>query len=114
MSINNSIGVLEALFRQSSEFTRTPKSGSTAGVLANAKPAARYNPVRTFLPAIELLFAFYFAYCTWNAWTHRQWISIPFLLMFLAGFLYVAWNSLRFPSIAWNSSESENQESLPA
>lgn len=114
MSINNSIGVLEALFRQSSEFTRTPKSGSTAGVLADAKPAARYNPVRTFLPAIELLFAFYFAYCTWNAWTHRQWISIPFLLMFLAGFLYVAWNSLRFPSIAWNSSESENQESLPA
>ena len=116
MSINNSLGVIEALFRQSSEFTRTPKSGSlsvSTNCLLSAKPRVRYNPVRSLLPAIELLFALYFAYCTWNAWTHRQWISIPFLLMFLAGFLYVAWNSLRFPSIAWNSTTPDEQASLP-
>jgi cellulose synthase/poly-beta-1,6-N-acetylglucosamine synthase-like glycosyltransferase len=114
MSINNSIGVLEALFRQSSEFTRTPKSGSAAGITAAKKSSSRYSAVRSLLPAIELLFALYFAYCTWNATVHRQWMSIPFLLMFLAGFLYVAWNSMRFPSIAWTSPEEQEQESLPA
>ena len=113
MSINNSLGVLEALFRQSSEFTRTPKSGSAVGT-PSVKTARRYNPVRSLLPAIELIFAAYFGYCTWNAFLHHQWMSIPFLLMFLAGFLYVAWNSLRFPSIAWNSTEPDEQESLPA
>jgi cellulose synthase/poly-beta-1,6-N-acetylglucosamine synthase-like glycosyltransferase len=113
MSINNSVGVLEALFRQSSEFTRTPKSGSATGRVL-AKSLIHYSPVRSLLPAIELLFAAYFGYCTWNAFDHRQWMSIPFLLIFLAGFLYVAWNSLRFPSIAWTSEEPDEQESLPA
>ena len=115
MSINNSLGVLEALFRQGSEFTRTPKSGCAARSPASATPSARYLPVRSLLPAIELLFALYFAYCIWNASLHRQWMSIPFLLMFLAGFLYVAWNSMRFPTITWSPSvTSEGQESLPA
>jgi hypothetical protein len=41
-------------------------------------------------------------------------MSIPFRMMFLAGFVYVAWNSLRFPSIAWSSEENEEQESVPA
>ena len=114
MSINNSLGVLEALFRQTGEFTRTPKSGSAVGSNVITKPKGRYNPVRSLLPVIELIFAIYFAYCTWNAWTHSQWMSIPFLLMFLAGFLYVAWNSLCFPSIAWPSRLIQDQDSLPA
>ncbi len=112
MSINNSLGVLEALFRQTGEFTRTPKSGNASTV--SSKTKIRYNPVRTLIPAIELLFALYFTYCTWNAWTHSQWMSIPFLLMFLAGFLYVAWNSLCFPSISWPARMVTDQESLPA
>ena len=102
MSINNSLGVLEALFRKGSEFTRTPKSGSAASASSFGKPPARYLPVRSLLPGIELLFALYFAYCTWNALLHKQWMSIPFLLMFLAGFLYVAWNSMRLPTITWS------------
>ena len=115
MSINNSLGVLEAIFRQSSEFTRTPKSGTAAQASTLTKPSTRYIPARSLLPGIELLFALYFAYCTWNATLHRQWMSIPFLLMFLAGFLYVAWNSMRFPSICWSPSVTpEEQESLPA
>jgi cellulose synthase/poly-beta-1,6-N-acetylglucosamine synthase-like glycosyltransferase len=114
MSINNSLGVLEALFRQSSEFTRTPKSGSGSTRSLSAKPRTRYSPVRSLIPAIELLFALYFAYCAWNAWTHKQWMSIPFLLMFLAGFLYVAWNSIRFPSFAWNPDGTDEVEQLPA
>jgi len=113
MSINNSLGVLEALFRQGSEFTRTPKSGNAAARSSTSKPPTRYLPMRSLLPAVELLFAFYFAYCIWSAEILRQWMSIPFLLMFLAGFVYVAWTSMRFPAVTWPVSPTP-KESLPA
>jgi len=114
MSINNSLGVLEAIFRQSGEFTRTPKSGSSAQRRPAISSSKRYNAVRSLLPGVEILFALYFAYCLWNATEHRQWMSIPFLLMFFCGFLYVAWTSLRFPTMSWNSATPAPEESLPA
>jgi len=111
MSVNNSLGVLEALFKKGGEFTRTPKRGdahqtiqqasaSTVHCSApNTAPFRRFLPrptllLRSFLPAIEILFALYFGYCTWNAGLTRQWMSIPFLLILLGGFFYVALNSL--------------------
>ena len=42
----------------------------------------------------ELAFAIYFSYFVWFAIAHRQFISVPFLLMFQSGFLYVALSSL--------------------
>ena len=110
MSVNNSLGVLEALFKKGGEFTRTPKSGSALDStrvraelcsLPNRADNSALSPqratlsLRSFLPAIEILFAFYFVYCTWNAGLTRQWMSIPFLLILLGGFFYVALNSLR-------------------
>jgi len=112
MSINNSLGVLEALFRQGSEFTRTPKSGSGTNHTSSNKPQIRYLPIRSLLPAVELLFALYFAFCLWSAELLHQWMSIPFLLMFLSGFVYVAWNSMCFPTLSWTSPSP--QESIPA
>jgi cellulose synthase/poly-beta-1,6-N-acetylglucosamine synthase-like glycosyltransferase len=97
MSVNNSFGVIEALLRRKSEFTRTPKAGSS-GTSPSARPRLRAS--RMILPGLEILFALYFAYCVWNAAIQRQWMSIPFLLMFLAGFLYVAWTSLQLP-VLW-------------
>ena len=43
MSVNNSLGVLEALFRKGGEFTRTPKSGGAAG----HRPAFQEDTART-------------------------------------------------------------------
>lgn len=98
MSVNNSMGVIEALLRRKSEFTRTPKSGSACTPSApSAKP--RFAASKLLLPVLETLFALYFAYCVWNAGLLRQWMSIPFLLMFMGGFLYVAWNSLCLPPL---------------
>jgi len=102
MSVNNSLGVLEALFKKGGEFTRTPKKGSTfdsprvrAALCSMPHRASTPAlPLRSFLPAIEILFALYFGYCTWNAGLTRQWMSIPFLLILLGGFFYVALNSL--------------------
>lgn len=94
MSINNARGVLEAVFNRESEFTRTPKYGSD--VPRHVSRRVRYLPLKSFLPAIELLFAAYFAYCIWSAMLAGRWMSVPFLLIFLGGFGYVALKSIGF------------------
>jgi cellulose synthase/poly-beta-1,6-N-acetylglucosamine synthase-like glycosyltransferase len=94
MSVNNSLGVLEALFKKGGEFTRTPKKG-TFPSSSTLKNKTRPFSLRSLLPIVEILFALYFGYCIWNAILSHQWTSIPFLLMFFGGFLYVAFNSLQ-------------------
>lgn len=94
MSLNNARGVLEAIFKRQSEFTRTPKYGSEKP--GRRSRSVRYLPVRSILPALEIGFAIYFAYCTWHAIADRAWMSVPFLLLFLAGFAYVAAKSIDF------------------
>jgi cellulose synthase/poly-beta-1,6-N-acetylglucosamine synthase-like glycosyltransferase len=110
MSVNNSLGVLEALSRRGGEFTRTPKTGSGASSPAPSARRVRFRPTKLLLPVLEILFALYFGYCVWNAGILRQWMSIPFLLMFLAGFLYVAWTSLNLPGIPFPSREGPGED----
>jgi hypothetical protein len=46
------------------------------------------------MPIAEMAFAIYFSYFVWFAIMHRQFVSVPFLLMFQGGFLYVSLSSL--------------------
>jgi hypothetical protein len=94
MSVNNARGVIEALFKRQSEFTRTPKYGD--GTAVRRVRAVRYPPIRSILPAVEILFALYFSFCTWNAVESGAWTSVPFLLLFLVGFSYVSAKSIGF------------------
>ncbi|MFA7232529.1 MAG: cellulose synthase family protein [Terrimicrobiaceae bacterium] len=94
MSANNARGVIEAVFRRQSEFTRTPKYGQ--GIMVGRCRAVRYPPLRSILPAVEILFALYFSLCTWNAVESGAWTSVPFLLLFLVGFAYVSAKSVGF------------------
>ena len=94
MSVNNARGVIEAILNRQSEFTRTPKYGSET--IKGGVRRVRYMPIKSFLPAIEILFALYFGYCTWHAISQERWLSVPFLAMFLGGFAYVASKSITF------------------
>jgi cellulose synthase/poly-beta-1,6-N-acetylglucosamine synthase-like glycosyltransferase len=94
MSLNNARGVVEAIFKRPSGFSRTPKYGQ--GALGDRGKTIRYLPIRSLLPAIEILFAGYFAYCFWRAIASGSWTSVPFLFLFLLGFAYVAAKSLGF------------------
>jgi len=102
MSVNNARGVLEALFRKQSEFTRTPKRGNPAGQLT------RYVPTRTWVPLLEVFFALYFLVCLVDACLGGRWTSLPFLALFVIGFSYVALLSFgaRWSSPGFWSSES--------
>ena len=109
LAINNARAVLEALMGHQSEFTRTPKYGIESRT--QAWKTARYIPMKSVLPFIELLFALYFSYLFASAAYYQQWMNVVFLSLFLVGFSYVALCSmaqwlprLRFPGR--NSGES--------
>ena len=103
LSINNARAVLEAVFNHPSEFTRTPKYG-----IENKRQtwrSCRYMPLKSILPIVEVGFAIYFSYIVWYAVAHEQYFTLPFLVMFQCGFLYVAlsslaqwWPRINFPS----------------
>jgi hypothetical protein len=92
LSLNNARAVLEAVFNHESDFKRTPKYG----IERKSQPwrSCKYMPLRSILPLAEMAFALYFTYFVWFAVTHGQFLSVPFLLMFQAGFLYVSLCSL--------------------
>src|ERR1051325_1655691 len=91
LSLNNARAVLEALINHKSDFTRTPKYG----IERKSQPwrTCKYRPLKSALPLAELAFAIYFSYFVVYAIMHRQFFSVPFLLMFQGGFLYVCLSS---------------------
>jgi cellulose synthase/poly-beta-1,6-N-acetylglucosamine synthase-like glycosyltransferase len=100
LSLNNARAVLEAVFNHKSDFARTPKYG----IERKSQPwrDLKYMPLKSLLPLAEIGFAIYFTYFVCFALVHRQYLSVPFLLMFQGGFLYVSICSLvqwwpRFP-----------------
>jgi cellulose synthase/poly-beta-1,6-N-acetylglucosamine synthase-like glycosyltransferase len=92
LSINNARAVLEAIFNRSSDFCRTPKYG-----IERAKQewqSSRYTAVRTVIPLVEFVFAVYFTYFVFRAFQNREFLSVPFLMLFQIGFAYVAFGSV--------------------
>jgi cellulose synthase/poly-beta-1,6-N-acetylglucosamine synthase-like glycosyltransferase len=92
LSLNNARAVLEAVFNHKSDFARTPKYGIEHK--SQSWRSCRYMPLKSLLPIAEMAFALYFTYFVWFAVVHQQFLSVPFLLMFQAGFLYVSLSSL--------------------
>jgi cellulose synthase/poly-beta-1,6-N-acetylglucosamine synthase-like glycosyltransferase len=92
LAINNARAVLEAMFGHQSEFTRTPKYGIQSKTQSWKK--ARYLPLKSVVPFIEMLFAIYFSYLLGCAVAYDQWLNAMFLSLFLVGFSYVALCSL--------------------
>ena len=92
LSINNARAVLEAIFNQRSDFTRTPKYGIET--TRDQWRKNRYAALRTIIPVIELLFAIYFSYFVFSAFQNREFLSVPFLMLFQGGFAYVAISSI--------------------
>ncbi len=107
LSLNNARAVLEAVFNHESDFARTPKYG-----IEHKKQSwstTKYMPLKSLLPMLELAFALYFTYFLWFAIRHGQYLSVPFLLMFQLGFLYVSMSSLlhAFPRNLFGGTRAE-------
>ncbi|HZC58951.1 MAG TPA: glycosyltransferase [Chthoniobacterales bacterium] len=102
LSINNARAVLEAVFNRSSDFCRTPKYGIE--IAKQRWQNSRYSAVRTVVPFVEFFFALYFSYFVFHAFQTREFLSVPFLMLFQTGFAYVALSSIwqRFMRPQWN------------
>ncbi len=92
MSINNGKAVLEAVFNQQSDFVRTPKYGIEQKRQDWRK--SRYRALKSIAPLFEILMALYFTYLVIYSALTGGWTSLPFLIMFQVGFLYVSAGSI--------------------
>jgi hypothetical protein len=112
LSLNNARAVLEAIFNHQSDFTRTPKYGIERR--SQSWRSCKYRALKSALPFAELAFAIYFSYFVWFAIVNHQFLSVPFLLMFQAGFFYVALSSLLPWSPRLNFGASRSPSPIPA
>jgi hypothetical protein len=80
ISMRNSAAVLEGAVQRGGYFWRTPKRGS----------ATRHMHERQRFPAGELIFALFFLSAAIAFIDARQWVSLPFIGLFLGGYSYVA------------------------
>jgi cellulose synthase/poly-beta-1,6-N-acetylglucosamine synthase-like glycosyltransferase len=86
ISIRNAVAVLEGLVGGGGHFRRTPKHGDSATVSFERPPR---------LPISELLLTAFFAIAVALFASARQWMSVPFLMLFLSGYAYVALGATR-------------------
>ena len=91
---SNTRAVLEALFGVRSGFVRTPKYNVESRGDNWLKAAVKYRRKRGLLPYIELAFALYFVFAVYYAIRSNIYATIPFLLIFLLGYGYMAVMSL--------------------
>jgi cellulose synthase/poly-beta-1,6-N-acetylglucosamine synthase-like glycosyltransferase len=88
LSVNNAKAVISGLFHQGGTFVRTPKYRiEEAGESWTAK---RYRVGSDSTRVIEAILALYFTGCTIYAAVTGMWLSIPFLLLFVQGYGYMA------------------------
>ncbi|MDP9268703.1 MAG: glycosyltransferase family 2 protein [Acidobacteriota bacterium] len=84
LTLTNTRAVLEALFGIQSAFKRTPKySVQKKGERAMAQ---KYRRRLGWVPWLEMLVGCYFAYTVWYAIVNQNFITVPFLTLFVFGY----------------------------
>jgi cellulose synthase/poly-beta-1,6-N-acetylglucosamine synthase-like glycosyltransferase len=87
MSMNQSLAVCDGLLRTGTDFVRTPKHG----IVKNTETwtTKKYRSAKTWVLCLELIMLAYLAVTIGFAVYQMHYLSLPFLLMFFIGYLYV-------------------------
>jgi hypothetical protein len=87
VALSTSLAVLGAFRGKDREFIRTPKFGigSEGGTLRDKTYVAR----RFWDGLLELGLGSYIAWAIWQTWQDEQYAILPFLILYMAGFLVV-------------------------
>jgi cellulose synthase/poly-beta-1,6-N-acetylglucosamine synthase-like glycosyltransferase len=93
LCVNNSQAVLEAFWGRRTDFVRTPKLNVAGKTVALARQG--YRGKLSPLVLVELAAAFYFVFVLVYAMRKGIFVSLPFVLLFLSGYLYSSLRSLR-------------------
>jgi cellulose synthase/poly-beta-1,6-N-acetylglucosamine synthase-like glycosyltransferase len=92
LAINNAKAVLEALFGAPGEFTRTPKYGIERS--QDDWQHKKYHQSMPIQPFIEVAFGLYFTMTVFYALANGIYGTLPFLILFQFGFLYLGLMSI--------------------
>ncbi len=87
LAVNNTKAVVEALMDHQSEFARTPKYGIQVG--SDDWSGKKYRQTLHLQPLIELGLGLYFTMTVFYALANGIYGTLPFLVLFQAGFLYM-------------------------
>ncbi len=104
LTITNTKAVIEALIGKESAFARTPKYKVESR--KDKVAAAKYRKRLGWIPWIELLIGTYFALTVIYAFQNENYVTIPFLLLFVFGYWVTGLMSLlqgRFAGVALSS-----------
>ena len=96
LSVRNALGVLEAILGVKSEFVRTPKYRVAA--LASQEHGEwtkkKYHKRAGWMPCAEVVLGIYFAAAIVYAIQNENYATVPFLILFVWGYLYTGVMSL--------------------
>jgi len=110
LTVTNTVAVLEALVGKKSAFARTPKYRVESK--KDKLHATKYRKRLGWVPWIELLIGSYFAMTVFYAVQNENYLTVPFLLLFVVGYWYTGLMSLlqgRFAGISLSASESHSK-----
>jgi hypothetical protein len=92
LTITNTKAVIEALIGKESAFARTPKYHVESK--KDKVGATKYRKRLGWVPWLELLIGTYFALTIVYAVENENFVTIPFLLLFVVGYWYTGLMSL--------------------
>ena len=104
LTITNTIAVLEALVGRQTAFARTPKYRMETK--KDKVRTAKYRRRLGWIPWIELVIGCYFALTVYYAIDNENFITVPFLILFVVGYWYTGLMSLlqgRFSGVSFGS-----------
>jgi len=110
LTVTNTLAVLEALIGKKSAFARTPKYRVESK--KDKLHAAKYRKRLGWVPWIELLIGSYFAMTVVYAVQNENYLTVPFLLLFVVGYWYTGLMSLlqgRFAGLSLSPAESHSK-----
>ncbi|MCU0249271.1 MAG: glycosyltransferase family 2 protein [Vicinamibacterales bacterium] len=92
LAVNNTRAVLEALLHHETAFARTPKYGIERG--SDQWAGKKYQQAVAIQPLVEIALGIYFTMTVFYALANGIYGSLPFLVLFQAGFLYMGLTSV--------------------
>ena len=94
LSVRNAFAVMEALFDVKTEFVRTPKYRVEANAKTPVAVKKNYRKRAGWMPFIEVGLGLYFAATVIYAMQNENYATVPFLILFVWGYLYTGVMSL--------------------
>src|SRR3954465_1698617 len=110
LTITNTKAVIEALIGKQSAFARTPKYRVESK--KDKMQATKYRKRLGWVPWIELLIGSYFALTVYYALQNENYLTVPFLMLFVVGYWYTGLMSLlqgRFSALSLGATEDHTK-----